>query len=116
MRGDESIQEKDDPFSTPDNETPGVPSGGENPPLDPEMTAKRALYFDWDFVLCPRCNRHRNGYPALSRVDNQTYICSLCGTDEAMTNMADHSLAHPDVWPLELWSSSSDVIEEVNQQ
>ena len=49
-------------------------------------------------VLCPRCGV---GYytpygepfdptrgdplpPALSRMDNKTYICSRCGTDEAM--------------------------------
>ncbi len=116
MRGDESIQEKADPFETPDNERPGAPSGGEDPPIDPQTLRDRDLYYDWDSVRCPRCDRYQSGYPALSRVDNTTYICSLCGTDEAMTNMAGHSLAHPDVWPLDRWSSSDELIEEVDQQ
>ena len=40
---------------------------------------------------CPRCggamhpDEVRN---ALSRVDNQTYVCTSCGTDEAMFNFA----------------------------
>jgi hypothetical protein len=40
---------------------------------------------------CPRCgggvpsSEKLGQYPgALSRVDNETYICSQCGTDEAM--------------------------------
>lgn len=42
-----------------------------------------------DFRLCPRCGeplRERLALNALSRVDNATYICSQCGTDEAMFN------------------------------
>ena len=34
---------------------------------------------------CPRCGKETNDYPALSRTDNKTNICSQCGTDEAMT-------------------------------
>lgn len=34
--------------------------------------------------ICPRCNREYSGYPALSRVDNKTEICSECGVAEAM--------------------------------
>lgn len=45
--------------------------------------------------VCPRCqesfipnNLNPGGFPgALSRVDNETYICSLCGEDEAIGNM-----------------------------
>ena len=40
---------------------------------------------------CPRCsgwiptNEHPGAYPgALSRLDDETEICSACGTDEAM--------------------------------
>ncbi len=33
---------------------------------------------------CPRCGNFYTGYPALSRRDNKTAICSSCGTDEAM--------------------------------
>ena len=38
----------------------------------------------WTTNICPRCNRKINGYPALSRHDNKTYICSECGVSEAM--------------------------------
>lgn len=33
---------------------------------------------------CPLCGKTYSGYPALSRVDNKTDICSDCGTREAM--------------------------------
>lgn len=34
---------------------------------------------------CPRCRKKKNmTYPALSRRDNKTNICSDCGTNEAM--------------------------------
>lgn len=33
---------------------------------------------------CPRCHKKAYGYPALSRHDNKTYICSECGVAEAM--------------------------------
>lgn len=33
---------------------------------------------------CPRCGGKIKTYPALSRRDNKTYICSDCGQDEAM--------------------------------
>lgn len=32
---------------------------------------------------CPRCHRYVNEYPALSRKDNRTEICSNCGMTEA---------------------------------
>jgi hypothetical protein len=45
---------------------------------------------------CPRCgsplNQERPALNALSRYDNATYICSPCGSDEAMFNFA-----HPDL-------------------
>ena len=39
--------------------------------------------------VCPRCKREIKGYPALSRKDNETEICSNCGTAEALS---DHIL------------------------
>jgi RNA polymerase subunit RPABC4/transcription elongation factor Spt4 len=46
-----------------------------------------------DDNTCPRCkhgipNDERRGeyVGALSRLDDETYICSACGTDEAMFN------------------------------
>jgi hypothetical protein len=35
---------------------------------------------------CPRCGQKRmTKYPALSRLDNKSQVCSECGTDEALT-------------------------------
>lgn len=34
--------------------------------------------------ICPICNRSYGGYPALSRKDNKTPICSECGIKEAL--------------------------------
>lgn len=33
---------------------------------------------------CPKCNRLYSDYPAISRRDNKTEICSECGTKEAL--------------------------------
>ena len=39
-------------------------------------------------ILCPRCKKAKifvtPPFPALSRRDNETHICSDCGTREAM--------------------------------
>ena len=37
-----------------------------------------------DTFICPKCKRKTSGFPALSRDDNRTSICSDCGTVEAM--------------------------------
>lgn len=34
--------------------------------------------------ICPICNKPYEGHHALSRKDNQTEICSLCGAKEAL--------------------------------
>jgi hypothetical protein len=63
-------------------------------------------------VTCPRCKTREytpmgdpftNGDPlppALSRTDNKTYICSGCGTDEAMLDWTGAELPGPDNWPV----------------
>lgn len=33
---------------------------------------------------CPRCGKTYTEHPALSRVDNETLLCSDCGTREAL--------------------------------
>lgn len=38
-------------------------------------------------TLCPRCGNEYTGSPALSRMDNQTYICPDCGTREALESI-----------------------------
>lgn len=34
--------------------------------------------------ICPKCHKKIYGYPAISRLDNITEICSQCGTIEAL--------------------------------
>lgn len=36
--------------------------------------------------VCPRCEEPYRGYPALSRRDNKTDICSNCGNEEALND------------------------------
>lgn len=33
---------------------------------------------------CPICGRIYSGYPAISRTDNTTEICSICGVRQAL--------------------------------
>ena len=35
---------------------------------------------------CPMCGKEYDGYPALSRKDNKTEICSDCGMVEALAD------------------------------
>lgn len=66
-------------------------------------------------VLCPRCrNEHYTPYgvkatvgqlqdhpfPALSRMDNETYICSSCGTDEGLRDWLGDPPIPPNEWPV----------------
>jgi predicted RNA-binding Zn-ribbon protein involved in translation (DUF1610 family) len=37
-----------------------------------------------DYWICPRCGNRVKEYPAVSRRDKETYICSCCGTEEAL--------------------------------
>ncbi len=37
---------------------------------------------------CPKCGKSYTARPAISRVDNQTPICPLCGTREALESMS----------------------------
>lgn len=40
-----------------------------------------------ELKLCPRCGKAYHGFPALSREDNETYICPDCGTREALESI-----------------------------
>jgi hypothetical protein len=48
-------------------------------------------------MMCPRCGRVYNGYPAISRDDNSTGVCSVCGHDEALRELAGRRLSR-DEW------------------
>lgn len=68
--------------------------------------------------VCPRCegfipnNDQPGAYPgALSRADNATYVCSACGTEEAMIQF--HARGHVyavDTWPL--WRYDNPVVAD----
>lgn len=44
---------------------------------------------------CPRCNQVLGDYPALSRRDNKTNICSACGIDEALFDFKISNIGIP---------------------
>lgn len=37
--------------------------------------------------ICPKCGKTYSGHPAISREDNATPICPLCGTREALDSL-----------------------------
>lgn len=43
-----------------------------------------------ELKTCPRCKKTYTGYPAISRKDNKTEICSECGTKEALEVFTKH--------------------------
>lgn len=47
---------------------------------------------------CPRCGNEYDGYPARSRTDNATSICSPCGTTEAMEDHLGTPLTPKSAW------------------
>lgn len=52
---------------------------------DPHREEHQAqVNYHQNMATCPRCKKPIEGYPAVSRVDNETDICSPCGTKEAM--------------------------------
>lgn len=68
-----------------------------------------------DKPICPRCGHFipRDEFPgaypgAISRVDNRTEVCSICGTDEAMGN----GLVPKERWPIGDWAENVKAIEE----
>lgn len=60
-----------------------------------------------DTKRCVRCGEvppdsdpwHR-GVGALSRTDNRTYICSRCGTSEALQDFSGEGLTPQNQWPI----------------
>ena len=52
-------------------------------------------------TTCPRCGKNYDGYPALSRTDNKTAICSPCGGTEAIEDLARVPLLPQSQWATE---------------
>jgi hypothetical protein len=48
---------------------------------------------------CPRCGTVYQWYPACSRWDNKTDICSLCGSDEALLNFGVNTIPMMNIKP-----------------
>lgn len=53
--------------------------------------SKETIYYLGVAKICPRCKNYIQGYPAISRVDNRTEICSNCGTLEALEMFKQHN-------------------------
>lgn len=57
-------------------------------------------------AACPRCEKYLlpvGHIGALSRADNKTEVCSVCGTDEALVSFARKGKPQPvSEWPVEL--------------
>ena len=51
----------------------------------------------WSGLVCPRCGAEIKSYPATSRCDNKTNICSDCGLAEAMHNFFKPEVPLPPV-------------------
>lgn len=43
-----------------------------------------------DKILCHKCRKYIIGYPAISRKDNKTEICSKCGTLEGLEKFIEY--------------------------
>jgi hypothetical protein len=50
-------------------------------------------------IKCPRCSSNLEGFPAISRTDNKTEICSPCGQTEAMEAFVYKTIKTQDMWP-----------------
>ena len=72
-----------------------------------QMKREREVFVALGISKCPRCqnqqipnDEHAGMYPgALSRTDDETEICSSCGTDEAMEQWRS-ALTPKSAWPL----------------
>lgn len=48
------------------------------------MSKDKNLNIKQGLSICPKCKGDIIGYPAVSRLDNKTKICSTCGNIEAI--------------------------------
>ena len=53
------------------------------------------------FYTCPRCGRKYKRFPSLSRLDNKTYICPICGEMEAFEEYFDGKPQGKETWESE---------------
>lgn len=48
---------------------------------------------------CPRCGETYTDPPAISRTDDSTDICPMCGVGEALDAM-ESTMVHQSEWPI----------------
>jgi len=66
-----------------------------------------------DFIkTCPLCGKEYKGYPAISRVDNQTPICPTCGTRQALEGLG---LKPDEIEKIILEITKEFIVENINQ-
>ena len=49
-----------------------------------------------EIKICPVCKKEYDDYPALSRRDNKTEICPLCGIKEALEDFYQSAIRQDD--------------------
>ena len=54
------------------------------------MSEKKVNNEEKVLKTCPKCKKTYTGYPAISRRDNKTEICSECGTAEALEDFSNY--------------------------
>ena len=57
-----------------------------------KIIGKETNYYLGISKICPKCKHTIIGYPALSREDNKTEICSNCGTMEAIKDFLKYKV------------------------
>lgn len=65
-------------------------------------------------ALCPRCDQPMSKYPALSRTDNQTHVCELCGMDEAIECHIKGSCSPQTMWVVK-YSAAQYLMPEITR-
>lgn len=58
--------------------------------MNPRHT-KNPKFIGGTLNTCPKCKSQYNARPAISRVDNKTKICPICGQKEALEAYAKSS-------------------------
>ena len=64
---------------------------------------------------CPRCLGEIETFPALSRTDNKTNICSPCGSLEAMQDFFHDGCTAQSKWPTNSTHGDNDYTPKINK-
>jgi predicted RNA-binding Zn-ribbon protein involved in translation (DUF1610 family) len=81
--------------------------------VEEENDIEEVPYDDTTEKFCPRCGKTYTDFPAISRYDNETYICPDCGVEEAMINYTHGKLTDPHVYMKEEVNIESPTAEDI---